>query len=58
VKGSCNSTKQTVQFNYEDETFFRKNDRGKQCWLPWNAADSLIATADGATLKLDNQKNG
>ncbi len=28
VKGSRNSTKQTVQFKYEDITFFRKNARG------------------------------
>jgi hypothetical protein len=28
VKGSRNSTKQTVQFKYEDVTFFRKNNRG------------------------------
>jgi hypothetical protein len=57
VKGSRNSTKQTVQFKYEDVTFFCKNDRGKLCWLPCNAADSLIATTNRATLKLDNQKN-
>ncbi len=29
VKGSQNSTKQTVQFKYEDITFFRKNARGQ-----------------------------
>ena len=58
VKGSCNSTKQTVQLKYKDITFFHKNDRGKLCWLPCNAADSLIATANGATLKLDNKKIG
>ena len=58
VKGSRNSTKQTVQFKYEDVTFFRKNIKGQLKCLPRNAPDSLIATADGATLKLDNQKNG
>jgi hypothetical protein len=47
VKGSSNSTKQTVWFKHEDVTFFRKNDRGKLCWLPRNATDSLNATADG-----------
>jgi hypothetical protein len=26
--------------------------------LPWDASPSLIMTADSATLKLDNQKNG
>jgi hypothetical protein len=54
VKGSQNSTKETVQFKYKDVTFFRKNDRGKLRWLPHNATDSLIATADGATLILVN----
>ncbi len=58
VKGSQNSTKQTVQFRYEDVTFFRKNNRGQLRCLPCNASDDLIASADGATLKLDNQKNG
>ena len=58
VKGSRNSTKQTVQFKYEDVTFFRKNARGHLRCLPRTAPDDLIASADGATLKLDNQKNG
>ena len=58
VKGLQNSTKQTVQFKYEDVTFFRKNVRGQLRCLPRNAPDELIASADGATLKLDNQKNG
>ena len=58
IKGSRNSTKQTVQFKYEDVTFFRKNARGHLRCLPRTAPDDLIASADGATLKLDNQKNG
>ena len=58
VKGSRNSTKQTVQFKYEDVTFFRKNQMGQLRCLPRNASNELIASADGATLKLDNQKNG
>ncbi len=58
VKGSQNSTKQTVQFKYADVTFFRKNNRGQLRCLPRNASDELIASADGATLKLDSQKNG
>ncbi len=58
VKGSRNNTKQTVQFKYEDVSFFQKKSRGQLCCLPRNAPDHLIATADGATLKLDNQKNG
>ncbi len=58
AKGSQNSTKQTVQFKYKDVTFFCKNNRGQLRCLPCNASNELIASADGATLKLDNQKNG
>jgi hypothetical protein len=58
VKGSRNNTKQTVQFKYKDVTFFKKNRVGQLRCLSRNAPDHLIATADGATLKLDNQKNG
>jgi hypothetical protein len=58
VKGSQNSTKQTVQFKYKDVMFFHKNNRGQLWCLPCNTSDELIASADGATLKLDNQKNG
>jgi hypothetical protein len=57
VKGLRNNTKQTVQFKYEDVSFFKKNSRGKLRCLPRNAAADLILTADGATLKLDNQKS-
>jgi len=57
LKGARNKTKQTVQFKYKDITFFKKNEYGKLRCLPRNAAPSLIATADGATMKLDNQKN-
>jgi hypothetical protein len=58
VKGKRNETKQTVQFKYEDITFFKKDSSGKLRCLPRNAPAHLIATADGATMKLDNQKNG
>jgi hypothetical protein len=47
-----------VQFKYEDVSFFKKNTRGHLRCLPCNAPASLISSADGATLKLDNQKNG
>jgi hypothetical protein len=53
-----NETKQTVQFKFEDITFFKRTTAGDLRCLPRNAPDILIATADGATLKLDNQKNG
>ncbi|KAL7425512.1 hypothetical protein ACHAXH_000039 [Discostella pseudostelligera] len=42
----------------EDVTFFKRNNRRELRCLPRDASDALIATADGATLKLDNQKNG
>jgi len=58
VKGTRNDTKQTVQFKLEDVTFFKKNSAGKLRCLPRGAPDHMILTADGATLKLDNQKNG
>ncbi len=56
VKGSQNNTKQTLQFKYEDVSFFKKNSRGSLRCLPRDASDALIMMADGATLKLDNQK--
>jgi hypothetical protein len=57
VKGKRNKTKQMVQFKYEDITFFKKNTAGQLGCLPRNAPVHLITTADGATMKLDNQKN-
>jgi hypothetical protein len=50
--------KQTMQFKYEDVTFFKKNAAGQLHCLPQSVQDSLICPADGGTLKLDNQKNG
>ena len=58
VKGNRNHTKQTVQFKLEDAMFFRRDSKGRLRQLPINATDEDIMTADGATLKLDNQKNG
>jgi hypothetical protein len=58
VKGKRNNTKQTVQFKLEDVKFFKKNKMGTLVCLPNNAPASLVLTADSATLKLDNQKNG
>jgi hypothetical protein len=56
IKGMHNETKQTVQFKYEDITFFKKNaSRQLQC-LPRDAPAHLIATVGGATMKLDNQR--
>ncbi len=39
-------------------TFFKTDKRGILRCLPHNAPDPLIMTAESATLKLDNQKNG
>jgi hypothetical protein len=50
--------KQTVQFKLEDVKFFKKNKLGTLVCLPDNAPAYLILTADSATLKLNNQKNG
>jgi len=50
--------KQTVQFKLEDVTFFAKDRKGRIKQLPQNASVSDMMTADSATLKLDNQKNG
>ena len=58
IKGTRNETKQTVQFKLEDITFFKKNTVGKLRCLLRDAPEHMIMTADGATLKLDNQKNG
>lgn len=56
-KGARNNSKQTVQFKMEDVTFFRMRD-GRLQQLARNAPLEEIMSADSATLKLDNQKNG
>ena len=38
--------------------FLQEKLPGEPPLLPRDASDALIMTADGATLKLDNQKNG
>jgi hypothetical protein len=58
IKRSRNETKQTKQFKLEDCTFFRKNALGQLRQLPRAAPDKDIMSADSATLKLDNSKNG
>ena len=58
VKSARNNTKQTVQFKLEDVTFFKKDSAGQLRKLPRTASRYAIMTADSATLKLDNQKNG
>jgi len=58
VKGSHNESKWTVQFKLEDITFFDRNERGQLRCLPRDAPFATLLQAEGATLKLDNQKNG
>ncbi len=58
VKGKRNNTKQTVQFKLEDATFYKRTRNGQLRCLPKNAPAHLILSANSATLKLDNQKNG
>jgi hypothetical protein len=50
--------KKTIQFKLEDVTFFKSDKNGTLRCLPRNAPYSLIMTAESATLKFDNQKNG
>ena len=38
--------------------FFRQDAKKHLCQLPINALEEDILSEDGATLKLDNQKNG
>ena len=47
-----------MQFKLEDEIFFCQDAKGHLHQLPRNALEEDIFSADGATLKLDNQKNG
>jgi hypothetical protein len=58
VKGTGNKTKRTVQFKMEDVTFFKEDKHGCIMCLSRNAPIANILSADEATLKLDNQKNG
>ena len=57
MRGKRNNTKQTVQFKLED-AISPRDAKGRLCQLPINALDEEILTADGATLKLVNHKNG
>jgi hypothetical protein len=58
VKSTRNNTKQTVQFRIRDVTFFKRDDKGHLRQLSRCAPGLDITSADSATLKLDNQKNG
>ena len=58
TKGTQNNSKQAEVFKLGDITFFRKDTQGNLRCLPRDAHTNLIESADGATMKLDNQKNG
>ena len=58
VKGARNESKQTQQFKIRDVTFFKKDAHGTLRQLPRQSHENLIMSADSATLRLDNQKNG
>ncbi len=58
VKSTRNRTKQTVQFRLKDVTFFRNDAFGTLRQLSRTSPPDHFLTADSATLKLDNQKNG
>jgi hypothetical protein len=54
VKKYKNETKQTEQFKLRDVTFFKFDKKNRLKRLSKNAADRLIMTADGFTLKIGN----
>ena len=56
-KALHNDSKQTIQFKIKDLTFFKRVTNGSLRCLPRDLPPSLLLTANGATLKLDNQKN-
>jgi hypothetical protein len=58
TKATRNNSKQTEEFKLGDITFFKKDSLGNLRTLSRDAPADQIASADGATLKLDNQKNG
>ena len=52
------STKRTKQFKLADSGFYGRCKRGRIRRIAPTASDDEIMAATGATLKLDNQKNG
>jgi len=58
TKGTRNNPKKTEEFKLGDITFFWKDTQGNLRCLPRDAHSDLIESADGTTMKLDNQKNG
>ncbi len=58
VKGTRNETKQTEQFRLRDTRFFLNDAKGRLRLLARDAPEEDVMRADGATLRLGNQKNG
>ena len=58
IKGRIKNKKQTVQLKLEDAIFFCKDKQGHLRKFTIYLTDDDIITDDGATLKLDNHKNG
>ncbi len=58
TKGARNNSKQTEEFKMGNIMFFAKDKHGNLRCLPRDAPADLIASANGTTIKLDNQKNG
>jgi hypothetical protein len=56
TNGTRNNSKQTEDFKLGDIRFFRKGAQGNLRCLPCDAHANLIESNDGATMKLDNQK--
>ena len=57
-KPTRNETKQTKQFRLQDVTFFRKDKTGRLRQISRHAPRHIILSAESATLRLENQKNG
>jgi hypothetical protein len=58
TKGTRKKSKQDKEFKLRDITFFAKDKHGNLRCLHRDAPFNLIKSAKGATMKLDNQKNG
>jgi hypothetical protein len=58
IKGAWKNSKQTEELKMGDIMFFAKDTNCNLWCLLRDEPDNLIAGAEGATMKLDNQKNG
>ena len=58
LRNSRERTKKTVNFRLCDVAFFKRDKGGRLRIMPHNVSPEERLTADGATLRLTNQKNG